>query len=61
MATAYEALVVDPRLPELWPEYLLMQHAIIRATVPLTEAALTRSRELRGHRPAGGATLELPR
>jgi hypothetical protein len=23
-----------------------MQHAIIRATVPLTEAALTRSREL---------------
>src|SRR6478672_2738086 len=46
MATAYEALVVHPRLPELWPEYLVMQHAIIRATVPLTEAALTRSREL---------------
>ena len=60
MATAYEALVVDPRLPELWPEYLIMQHAIIRATVPLTEAALTRSRELANTDPLGGATLELP-
>jgi hypothetical protein len=53
MATAYEALVVHPRLPELWPEYLVMQHAIIRATVPLTEAALTRSRDLADTDPLG--------
>ncbi len=46
MAAAYEALVVHPRLSELWPGYLIMQHAIIRATVPLTEAALARSRAL---------------
>ena len=42
------ALVEHPRLGELWPEYLVLQHQIIRATVPLTEAALARARELDG-------------
>jgi len=45
-ARAYSALVEHPRLAELWPEYLVLQHQIIRATVPLTEAALARAREL---------------
>jgi hypothetical protein len=45
-ARAYDALVEHPRLPELWPEYLILQHEIIRATVPLTETALARSVEL---------------
>jgi hypothetical protein len=45
-ARAYSALVEHPRLGELWPEYLVLQHQIIRATVPLTEAALARAREL---------------
>ena len=45
-AAAYDALVGHPRIRELWPEYLVQQHAIIRATVPLTEAALARTREL---------------
>ena len=31
---------------ELWPEYLILQHQIIRATVPLTEAALAQARRL---------------
>ena len=44
-------LVVHPRLSELWPEYLVVQHQIIRATVPLTRAALERSRELDGTDP----------
>jgi hypothetical protein len=35
--------VEHPRLAELWPEYLILQHEIIRATVPLTETALARS------------------
>jgi len=35
--------VTHPRLAELWPEYLITQHAIIRATVPLTEAAAARA------------------
>jgi Iron-containing redox enzyme len=45
-ARAYSALVEHPRLAELWPEYLILQHQIIRATVPLTQAALARAREL---------------
>jgi heme oxygenase-like protein len=45
-ATACTALVNHARLVELWPEYLVMQHAIIRATVPLTEAAAERARAL---------------
>lgn len=45
-ARAYSALVEHPRLAEFWPEYLILQHQIIRATVPLTEAALARAREL---------------
>jgi len=53
VATAYDALVEDPRLPELWPEYLVQQHMIIRATVPLTRAALTRSLELSEREPLG--------
>lgn len=50
-AIAYDSLVEHPRLPELWPEYLILQHQIIRATVPLTQAALARSRELDGSDP----------
>ena len=45
-ARAYTALVEHPRLAELWPEYLILQHQIIRATMPLTEATLARAREL---------------
>jgi heme oxygenase-like protein len=43
---ACTALVHDPRLRELWPEYLVVQHQIIRATVPLTERALEQTRAL---------------
>jgi heme oxygenase-like protein len=50
-------LVDDPRLRELWPEYLVVQHQIIRATVPLTRAALDRAREL--DEPELAAYLEL--
>jgi hypothetical protein len=52
-------LVDDPQLRELWPEYLVVQHQIIRATVPLTRVALERTQEL-GDDPAGlAAYLEL--
>ena len=46
LAEACTALVEHPNLREVWPEYLVLQHQIIRATVPLTEAALDRSRTL---------------
>jgi pyrroloquinoline quinone (PQQ) biosynthesis protein C len=38
--------VLHPRVRELWPEYIVLQHQIIRATVPLTRAALERARNL---------------
>lgn len=46
LSAACTALVEHPRLRELWPEYLVLQHQIIRATVPLTRAALERARTL---------------
>lgn len=45
--------MLDPRVAELWPEYLVVQHQIIRATVPLTHAALDRARGLGDADPAG--------
>ncbi len=45
-AAACESLVNHPKLRELWPEFLVLQHEIIRATVPLTEAAAERARAL---------------
>ena len=52
------ALVDDPRLRELWPEYLVVQHQIIRATVPLTEAALKQTRALPGDDPLAAQLAE---
>jgi len=46
LSEACTALVEHPNLREVWPDYLVLQHQIIRATVPLTEAALTRARGL---------------
>jgi len=46
LAAACTALVNHPRIAELWPHYLMTQHAIIRATVPLTQAALEQTRAL---------------
>ena len=45
-AAACTELVNHPRLHELWPEYLVQQHEIIRATVPLTRAAAQQARAL---------------
>jgi hypothetical protein len=50
-AAACTELVTHPRLRELWPEYLILQHAIIRATVPLTEAAAERAGALSNDDP----------
>jgi hypothetical protein len=38
--------VAHPEVAELWPEYLIAQHQIIRATVPLTEVAAEQARAL---------------
>jgi hypothetical protein len=50
-AAACTELVDHPRLHELWPEYLIQQHEIIRATVPLTQAAAHQARALPDNDP----------
>lgn len=45
-----------PRIRELYPEYLVTMHGVIRASVPLMERALDRSREAAG-RDAAAAGL----
>ena len=50
-AASCRALVTDPRLTELWPTFLITQHQIIRATVPLTLAAAGRATEMEAADP----------
>ena len=45
---AVERLVGDPRVRELYPAYLVQTHGIIRASVPLLEAARDRARTMAG-------------
>jgi hypothetical protein len=55
-------LMTHPRVADLWPEYLVTQHAIIRATVPLMEAGAERARELGNGDPvAAGVAAYLDR
>jgi hypothetical protein len=51
LALACERLFLHPRLTELLPTYLVRTHTIIRATVPLMEAAAKRARTLAGRDP----------
>ena len=51
-------MFLHPRIAELWPEYLVVQHQIIRATVPLTEAALEQARRLPTSDPIGPPLVE---
>jgi hypothetical protein len=41
-------LVTHPRIAEVWPEYLIANHAIIRATVPLMETTRDRGAAMSG-------------
>ena len=50
MAAGY-ALTSDPRLTELYPEYMFTMHSMIRASVPLMEAALRQTRSLDANDP----------
>jgi len=42
-ARACQEVFMHARIRELWPEYLITQHAIIRSTVPLMEAGRARA------------------
>ncbi len=55
-------LMTHPQIAELWPEYLVTQHAIIRATVPLMETGAERAREMADGNPvAAGVAAYLER
>jgi len=43
---ASRRLILDPRIAELYPEYLFTVHCVIRASVPLMETARKRADEL---------------
>jgi hypothetical protein len=45
-AQACHDVFMHPRIAELWPEYLITQHTIIRSSVTLMEAGRDRSRAL---------------
>jgi len=50
-AKSCRRLVNDPRIAELWPRFLIVQHQIIRGTVPLTEVAAGRARAMAASDP----------
>lgn len=54
-AASCRTLVTHPRIAELWPAFLITQHEIIRATVPLTEAAAARAAAMGASDPVAPA------
>ncbi|HYT78754.1 MAG TPA: iron-containing redox enzyme family protein [Actinomycetota bacterium] len=57
-AEACARVFLHPRIRELWPEYLVTQHAIIRTTVPLMEAGRDRARALAAADPVAAGVEE---
>jgi hypothetical protein len=55
LAAASRRLIDDPRIRELYPEYLVTLHCVIRASVSLMETARQRSTELAGSDPVSAA------
>lgn len=55
LSIAANAITRHPRLAALLPEYYLTTHALIRASVPLMEAALDRGRALAATDPTAAA------
>jgi Iron-containing redox enzyme len=54
---ASERLLEHPDVRELYPEYLFTSHCVIRASVPLMEAAKTRAEELARGDPVAAALV----
>jgi hypothetical protein len=55
---AASALWNHPRLPELYPEFLFRNHAVIRASVPLMQAAADACEARRSSDPLAAAIFE---
>lgn len=57
LSAAFNELLTHPRFRELYPEFLILVHQMIRATVPLMRTALRRCRELASHDPVAAAMV----
>jgi Iron-containing redox enzyme len=57
-AEASTALIEHPRLRQLWPRYLVATHQIIKATLPMMEAAAAHAQRLAGHDPVAAGVAE---
>jgi len=57
LAGAGRALIDHPDLAELYPKYLFTLHCMTRATVPMMELALDRSRELAASDPVAAGMI----
>jgi hypothetical protein len=57
-AAACRSVFMHPRISELWPEYLMTQHTIIRSTVPLMQAGRERARALAASDPVAAGVEE---
>jgi len=55
---ACHEVFMHPRIAEVWPNYLVTQHAIIRTTVPLMEAGRDRARALAAADPVAAGVEE---
>jgi hypothetical protein len=57
LTAASAAVVMHPQLRALYPEWMVLVHQMIRATVPLMRAALSRCRELADADPLAAAMV----
>jgi hypothetical protein len=55
LGAAARRLLTHPRIRDLYPEYLITSHCIIRASVPLMETALRRARAISNEDPVAAA------
>ena len=55
LVRAGDRLIEHPRVRELYPEYLFTSHSVIRASVPLMEAALVEARATAAYDPVSAA------
>jgi hypothetical protein len=58
LVTKGRRLFTHPRIEDLYPEYLFTSHCIVRASVPLMEVALSRSRSMAGTDPVAARVAD---
>jgi hypothetical protein len=58
LVAAGRRLFTHPRIQDLYPEYLFTSHCVVRASVPLMEVALGRSRSMAGTDPVAARVAD---